>query len=109
MWEDAGKMTFTVERDHTSAAAASVSYRIVSGASAVGGTSCNDDGVDFLWPSGSSAGTGTVTMAPTAQTATLEVTVCDDTETEGKENLVLELTGKSSRNPTAIGTILDND
>ena len=108
VWEDAGKMTFTVQRDHTSAAAASVSYRIVSGASAVGGASCGT-GVDFLWPSGSSAGTGTVTMAPTVQTATLEVTICNDTETEGKENLVLELTGKSSRNPTAIGTIIDND
>ena len=106
VWENAAKMTFTVERDHTSSASASVSYRIVSGASAVGGTSCSD-GVDFVWPSGSS--TGSVTMAATVQTATLEVTVCDDAETEGKENLALELTGVSSRRPSAIGTILDND
>ena len=107
--EDAGTMVFTIERDHTSDSAETVNYRFGSGGSAVAGTSCTS-GVDFVYPSGSS--TGSVTVPAADKSVTLSVTICDDTTQEGRENLEIVLVlpdTKTSRKPTGVGTIVDND
>ena len=99
--ENAGPMVFTVTRDHTSAAAVTVSYT-VTGASAVGAPACAD-GVDFVAPSGS------VTLAPADTQASISIALCDDSDTESAEAFQVELTGVPGRKLTATGTIVDND
>ena len=106
VWENAGPMVFTIERDHTSANAITVNYRFKSGVSAVGGASCAD-GVDFVFPSG--AATGTVSMPAADKSVTLSVTLCDDAVLEGQENFVVELLGLPGRKTTSTGTIVDDD
>ena len=107
VWENAGTMDFTVQRDHTSASPVTVNYRIGTGGSAVGGTACTDgDGnyiADYVTPS------GTVTMAAAATTATINIEICDDDDAEGRENLLVELTGVNGRQTIAVGTIVDNE
>ena len=107
VWENAGTMDFTVQRDHTSASPVTVDYRIGTGGSAVGGTACTDgDGnyiADYVTPS------GTVTMAAAATTATINIEICDDDDAEGRENLLVELTGVNGRQTIAVGTIVDNE
>ena len=103
VFENAGPMNFTVERDHTSTAAVTLSYQLANAGSALGGTDCADDGVDFLTPSGS------VTLQPADTTATISITLCDDTDTEGRETLVVELIGVPGRKLTGIGTIISDD
>ena len=46
VWENAGTMDFTLQRDHTSTSPVTVNYRIGTGGSAVGGTACTEDGTD---------------------------------------------------------------
>ena len=108
VWENAAVMYFTVRRDHTSAGDVAVDYRIGAGGSAVGGIACTDDGVDFVWPSGTSA-SGTVTMAAARTSTSIGVTVCDDDEAEGRESLLIELTNVTGRKTTGVGTIVDDD
>ena len=103
VWENAGTMDFTVERDHASSEAVTVSYRIAAAGSAVGGTSCSDDRVDYITPSGS------VTLKPADTTATISITLCNDTDVEGKETLLIELTGVPGRKLTGVGTITSDD
>ena len=107
VWENAGTMDFAVQRDHTSASPVTVNYRIGTGGSAVGGTACTDgDGnyiADYVTPS------GTVTMAAAATTATINIQICDDDAAEGRENLLVELTGVTGRQTIAVGTIVDDD
>ena len=102
VWEYAGTMQFTVIRDHTDTEPVTLNYT-VTGVSATGGASCDDDGVDYITPSGS------VTLAASATSATITVTVCDDTVAEGRETLLVELTGVPGRKLAATGTIIDND
>ena len=102
VWEDAGSMDFTVRRDHTSASAVTVNYRIGSGGSAVGGTACTD-GVDFVTPS------GTVTMPAADTQVEISIAVCNDGDAEGRENLLVELTNVTGRKTTGVGTIVDDD
>ena len=102
VWEYAGTMQFTVIRDHTGTEPVTLNYT-VTGVSATGGASCDDDGVDYITPSGS------VTLAASATSATITVTVCDDTVAEGRETLLVELTGVPGRKLAATGTIIDND
>ena len=106
--EDAGSMVFRVQRDHTSPADVAVEYRFGSGGSAVGGADCAVDGVDFVWPSGTSA-TGTVTMPAAGTEAAVSVEVCNDDDPEGRENLLIELTNVIGRKLTGVGTIVDDD
>ena len=106
--EDAGSMVFRVQRDHTSPADVAVEYRFGSGGSAVGGADCAVDGVDFVWPSGTSA-TGTVTMPAAGTEAAVSVEVCNDDDAEGRENLLIELTNVTGRKLTGVGTIVDDD
>ena len=106
VWENAAMMTFTVRRDHTSIGAVAVGYRFGAGGSAVGGTACTD-GVDFVWPAGSAS--GTVTMPAAGTFAAIGVEVCNDDDPEGRENVLVELTGVAGRKTTAVGTIVDND
>ena len=106
--EDAGSMVFTVRRDHTSPADVTVEYRFGSGGAAVGGVDCAVDGVDFEWPSGTSA-TGTVTMPAADRAAAISVRVCNDDDPEGRENLLIELTNVTGRKTTGVGTIVDDD
>ena len=106
--ENAGSMEFTVQRDHTSIADVAVEYRFGSGGSAVGGADCAVDGVDFEWPSGTSA-SGTVTMPAAGTEAAVSVEVCDDDDAEGRENLLIELTNVTGRKLTGVGTIVDDD
>ena len=107
VWENAGTMDFTVQRDHTDTSPVTVNYSIGAGGSAVGGTACTDAGgdyiADYVTPS------GTVTMAATATTATISIEICDDDEAEGRENLLIELTGVTGRQIIAVGTIVDDD
>ena len=107
VWENAGPMVFTIERDHTSTDAVTVNYRFGSGGSATGGAACSTDGVDFVWPSGSS--TGSVTMPAADKSVTLTVTLCDDSDTEGRENVEIVLTNQTGRKTTGVGTIVDDD
>ena len=107
VWEYAASMVFTVIRDHTSTGDVAVDYRFGDGGSAVGGTACTVDGVDFEWPSGSAS--GTVTMPAADTEAAISVTVCDDDLAEGSEILLIELTGVPGRKLTGVGTIVDND
>ena len=106
VWENVGTMTFTVVRDHTSTGAVAVGYRFAAGGSAVGGTACTG-GVDFVWPSGSAS--GTVTMPAAGTEAAISVEVCNDDDPEGREILLVELTGVTGRRTTAVGTIVDDD
>ena len=106
--EDAGSMVFRVQRDHTSTADVAVEYRFGSGGAAVGGVDCAVDGVDFEWPSGTSA-TGTVTMPAADRAAAISVRVCNDDDPEGRENLLIELTNVTGRKTTGVGTIVDDD
>ena len=106
--ENAGSMVFTVQRDHTSTADVAVEYRFGSGGSAVGGADCTVDGVDFEWPSGTSA-SGTVTMPAAGTEAAISVEVCNDDDPEGRENLLIELTNVTGRKLTGVGTIVDDD
>ena len=107
VWENAGTMDFTVQRDHTDTGPVTVNYSIGTGGSAVGGTACTDAGgdyiADYVTPSGA------VTMAATATTATISIEICDDDEAEGRENLLVELTGVNGRQTIAVGTIVDDD
>ena len=103
VWENAGSMDFTVQRDHTSTGPVTVNYRIGTGGSAVGGTACTDDGADYVTPS------GTVTMPAAATTAIISIEICDDDDAEGRENLLVELTGVTGRQTTGVGTIVDNE
>ena len=107
VWENAGTMDFTVQRDHTDTSPVTVNYSIGTGGSAVGGTACTDAGgdyiADYVTPS------GTVTMAATATTTTISIEICDDDEAEGRENLLIELTGVNGRQTIAVGTIVDDD
>ena len=107
VWENAGSMDFTVQRDHTDTSAVTVNYRIGAGGSAVGGTACTDDDgdyiADYVTPS------GTLTLAATATAATISVEICDDDDAEGRENLLVELTGVTGRQTVAVGTIVDDD
>ncbi len=102
VWEYAGTMQFSVVRDHTGTEPVTLNYT-VTGVSATGGASCDDDGVDYIAPSGS------VTLAASATSATITITVCNDTVAEGRETLLVELTGVPGRKLAATGTIIDND
>ena len=108
VWENAGSMVFTVRRDHISTADVAVEYRFGSGGSAVGGADCAVDGVDFEWPSGTSA-SGTVTMPAAGRAAAVSVEICDDDDAEGRESLLIELTNVTGRKTTGVGTIIDDD
>ena len=108
VWENAGSMVFTVQRDHTSTDDVAVDYRFGSGGSAVGGADCAVDGVDFEWPSGTSA-SGTVTMPAAGRAAAVSVEICDDDDAEGRESLLIELTNVTGRKTTGVGTIIDDD
>ena len=99
--EDSGPMVFTLTRDHTSEAPVTVNYT-VTGASAVGGAACGT-GVDYVTPSGQ------VTVQPADTQATISVVLCDDSDTESRETLLVELTGVPGRKLSATGTIIDND
>ena len=103
VWENdvTGTMTFTVNRDHVSAAAVTLSYS-VTGASAVGGTACVA-GVDYLEPSGSAV------VQPAQTQATISVTICNDTVGEGRESLLVELLGVEGRKLSGVGTVVDDD
>ncbi len=107
VWENAGTMDFTLQRDHTSTSPVTVNYRIRTGGSAVGGTECTDADdnyiADYVTPS------GTVTMPAAATTATIDIEICDDDDAEGRENLLLELTGVTGRQTIAVGTIVDDE
>ena len=105
--ENIGTVTFTVERDHTSTGDVAVDYRFGDGGSAVGGTACTVDGVDFEWPSGSAS--GTVTMPAADTEVEISVAICNDETAEGREILLVELTNVTGRKTTAVGTIVDND
>ncbi len=104
VWEnaEAGTMQFSVVRDHTDTEPVTLKYT-VTGVSATGGASCDDDGVDYITPSGS------VTLAASATSATITITICDDEAAEGRETLLVELTGVPGRKLAATGTIIDND
>ena len=104
VWEnaEAGTMQFSVVRDHTGTEPVTLKYT-VTGVSATGGASCDDDGVDYITPSGS------VTLAASATSATITITICDDEAAEGRETLLVELTGVPGRKLAATGTIIDND
>ncbi len=106
VWENNrdGKMVFIVTRDHTSEDEVVLSYSIADAGSAVGGSSCDTDGVDYLTPSGLS-----VTLQPDDKTATISITLCDDDEVEGRETLLVELTGVPGRKLTGVGTIVSDD
>ena len=99
--ENAGSMVFTVIRDHTSTSAVTLNYT-VTGASAVGGASCTDAGVDYITPSGS------VTLLPAQTQAEISVQICPDVAVEGSETLLIQLTGVPGRKLTGVGTIVDN-
>ena len=106
VWENnsAGVMEFTVERDHTSTEAVTVNYRIAAAGSAVGGDGPDcADGEDYITPSGS------VTLQAADTTATISITLCDDNDVEGKETLLIELTGVPGRKLTGTGTITSDD
>lgn len=103
-------MVFTVERDHLSQdpvtlayQPVTLNYRVAAAGSAVGGTDCADDGVDYLTPSGS------VTLQALDTTATIRITLCDDDDVEGRETLIIELTGVPGRKLTGVGTITSDD
>ena len=105
VWEnnaDPPVMDFTVTRDHTSGGPVTVSYRISATGSAVGGAACTD-GVDYITPSGS------VTLQAADTTATIRIRLCDDTDVEGRETLLVELTGVPGRKLTGTGTIISDD
>ena len=103
VWENdvTGTMTFTVNRDHTSAGAVTLSYS-VTGASAVGGTACTA-GVDYVTPSGS------VLVQPAQTQVTISLALCDDAVGEGRESLLVELLGREGRKLAGVGTIIDDD
>ena len=100
--DDDPVMVFNVERDHTSDDPVTLNYRIAAAGSAEGGTSCTD-GVDYITPSGS------VTLQAADTTATITVTLCDDDDVEGRETLLIELTGVPGRKLTGVGTITSDD
>ena len=102
VWEYAGTMVFNVVRDHTSDDPVTLNYQIAAAGSAVGGASCTD-GVDYIEPSGS------VTLQATDTTATISITLCDDVDIEGRETLLVELTGVPGRKLTGVGTITSDD
>ena len=102
VWENAATMVFTVQRDHTSAQAVTVNYRIGTAGSAAGGSSCIA-GVDYVTPS------GVVIMAAADTEVEISVEICNDTDIEGSESLQLELTNLTGRKTTATGTIVDDD
>ena len=99
--ENDASMVFTVISDHPSTSAVTLNYT-VTGASAMGGNSCADTGVDYITPSGS------VTLLPAQTQAEISVTVCDDDVVEGSETLFIELTGVPGRKLTGTGTIVDD-
>ncbi|WP_420446147.1 Calx-beta domain-containing protein [Candidatus Poriferisodalis sp.] len=101
VWEHAGTMQFTVNRDHTSAAAVTLSYS-VTGASAVGGTACTA-GVDYVTPSGS------VLVQPAQTQVTISLALCDDAVGEGRESFLVELLAREGRKLVGVGTIIDDD
>ncbi len=103
VWEYSATMDFTVNRDHTSTSAVTLNYRIAAAGSAVGGTDCAVDGVDYLTPSGS------VTLQPSDTQAAISLELCNDTVAEGLETLVIELVGVTGRKLTGVGTITDDD
>ncbi|MCY3618169.1 MAG: hypothetical protein OXG66_10880 [Acidimicrobiaceae bacterium] len=96
-------MVFNVVRDHTSNDPVTLSYQIAAAGSAVGGDDCDTDGVDYITPSGS------VTLQAADMTATISITLCDDDDVEGKETLLIELTGVPGRKLTGVGTITSDD
>ena len=102
--EGTSTMQFSVQRDHTSTTAVTVEYE-VTGASASGGATADGcvNGVDFLLPSGSAV------VQPTETQVSISVTICDDTDAEARETLLLELTNVDGRDLSAVGTIIDND
>ena len=100
--ENAGPMVFTLTRDHTSTAPVTVNYD-VTGASAAGGQACTTAGVDYVEPSGA------VTLQPADTQATISIELCDDSDTESRETLLVELTGVPGRKISATGTIIDDD
>ena len=99
--ENDASMVFTVISDHPSTSAVTLNYT-VTGASAMGGNSCADTGVDYITPSGS------VTLLPAQTQAEISVTVCDDDVVEGSETLFIELRGVPGRKLTGTGTIVDD-
>ena len=107
VWENAASMVFTVQRDHTSASAVTVNYRIGTGGSATGGTACTVDGTDYKTPYTTPA--GTVTMPAAATEADISIEICNDDDPEGRENLLIELTNVTGRQTTGVGTIVDDD
>ena len=99
--EGAGTLTLTVTR--TGTAAATVGVRL----DAVGGVAAATPGVDFTAPA-------TLTFAAGQTTATLTVTLLDDTLVEGPEAFALTLTDPATpADPfglaTAVVTITDDD
>ena len=107
VWENAGSMVFTVQRDHTSASAVTVNYRIGTGGSATGGTACTVDGTDYKTPYTTPA--GTVTMPAAATEVDISIEICNDDDPEGRENILVELTNVTGRQTTGVGTIVDDD
>ena len=107
VWENAGSMDFTVQRDHTSASAVTVNYRIGTGGSATGGTACTVDGADYKTPYTTPA--GTVTMPAAATEVDISIEICNDDDPEGRENILVELTNVTGRQTTGVGTIVDDD
>lgn len=93
---------FTVTRDHTSTEAVTVNYKVAEAGSAVGGTDCDTDSIDYITPPGS------LTLQSTDTTATVTIARCDY-DVEGKETLVIELTGAPGRKLTGVGTITSDE
>ncbi|MDE0319291.1 MAG: hypothetical protein OXI97_05365 [Acidimicrobiaceae bacterium] len=101
--EDAGTLRFVVARDHTAADAFTLRYSIDPQAgTAVGGAACTA-GIDFVTPPGS------VPVPADATEVAIEIMVCDDSQAESRETLVLELTNVEGRDLVGVGTIVDND
>ena len=96
--EGAGPLRFVVKRDDPVDEAVTLSYSTLDGG-ATGGASCSDAGVDYVTPSGS------LEFAAGESTVDLEVTICDDAATEGRETFTVSLSGVTGRRTTATGAI----
>jgi hypothetical protein len=100
--EGAGPLRFAVKRDEPAVEAVTLRYTTLDGG-ATGGDTCTDAGVDYVVPSGS------LNFAAGVTDAVLEVTVCDDTATEGGESFTVSLADGTGRRTTATGTITAGD
>jgi hypothetical protein len=92
-----GAFTFTVTRSGNTNAAGSVDYSV----SGSGGNAANADDFGGAFPS------GTVSFAAGATSATVTINVSDDSDVESNEGFTVTLT--TDGNPSANGTIINDD